>query len=108
MTSPLATLHDEQQTIGSLIGLMQQEQQFLVSADSDGLDQITPQNPPWCSRPPPWPAAAISHWAASASPPAKRAWPPGWPKRAPRRKPSGPTCSTAPAPPRNSTASTAC
>ena len=43
MTSPLATLHDEQQTIGSLIGLMQQEQQFLVSADSDGLDQITPQ-----------------------------------------------------------------
>ncbi len=43
MTSPLATLHDEQQTIGSLIGLMQQEQQFLVSADSEGLDQITPQ-----------------------------------------------------------------
>lgn len=43
MTSPLATLLDEQQTIGSLIGLMQQEQQFLVSADSDGLDQITPQ-----------------------------------------------------------------
>lgn len=43
MTSPLATLLDEQQTIGSLIGLMQQEQQFLVSADSDGLDQLTQQ-----------------------------------------------------------------
>jgi flagellar biosynthesis protein FlgN len=43
MTSPLATLHDEQATIGSLIDVMQQEQQFLVSADSDGLDQITPQ-----------------------------------------------------------------
>ncbi|MDB5959055.1 MAG: hypothetical protein JWP59_349 [Massilia sp.] len=43
MTSPLATLLDEQQTIGSLIGLMQQEQQFLVSADSEGLDQLTPQ-----------------------------------------------------------------
>lgn len=43
MTSPLATLPDEQQTIGSLIGLMQQEQQLLVSADSDGLDLLTPQ-----------------------------------------------------------------
>jgi flagella synthesis protein FlgN len=43
MTNPLATLHDEQATIGSLIDLMQQEQHFLVSADSDGLDQLTPQ-----------------------------------------------------------------
>ncbi|HEU4375500.1 MAG TPA: flagellar export chaperone FlgN, partial [Telluria sp.] len=43
MTSPITTLHDEQQLITSLIGLMQQEQQFLVSADSDGLTAVTEQ-----------------------------------------------------------------
>ena len=43
MTSPITTLRDEQQLIGSLIELMQQEQQFLVGADSDGLDRLTPQ-----------------------------------------------------------------
>jgi flagella synthesis protein FlgN len=41
MTSPTTTLRDEQQLISSLIGLMQQEQQFLVSADSDGLAAVT-------------------------------------------------------------------
>ncbi|MES2755877.1 MAG: flagellar protein FlgN [Pseudomonadota bacterium] len=43
MPSPTTTLRDEQKLIGSLIELMKQEQQFLVSADSDGLDKITPQ-----------------------------------------------------------------
>jgi flagella synthesis protein FlgN len=43
MTSPITTLRDEQQLISSLIGLMQQEQQFLVSADSDGLAAVTEQ-----------------------------------------------------------------
>lgn len=43
MPSPTTTLHDEQQLIGSLIGLMKQEQQFLVSADTEGLATVTPQ-----------------------------------------------------------------
>ncbi|MDB5935085.1 MAG: hypothetical protein JWQ01_2429 [Massilia sp.] len=43
MPSPNSTLRDEQQLIGSLIGLMKQEQQFLVSADTEGLATITPQ-----------------------------------------------------------------
>jgi flagella synthesis protein FlgN len=43
MTSPISTLRDELQLITSLIGLMKQEQQFLVSADSDGLETLTPQ-----------------------------------------------------------------
>lgn len=43
MTSPITTLRDEQQLITSLVDLMKQEQQFLVSADSDGLNTITPQ-----------------------------------------------------------------
>ena len=43
MTSPITTLRDEQQLITSLVDLMKQEQQFLVSADSEGLDTITPQ-----------------------------------------------------------------
>jgi flagella synthesis protein FlgN len=43
MPSPTTTLRDEQQLIGSLIELMKQEQQFLVSADSEGLARITPQ-----------------------------------------------------------------
>ena len=43
MTSPITTLRDEQQLIATLVDLMKQEQQFLVSADSDGLNTITPQ-----------------------------------------------------------------
>jgi flagella synthesis protein FlgN len=43
MTSPITTLRDEQQLITTLVDLMKQEQQFLVSADSDGLNTITPQ-----------------------------------------------------------------
>ena len=43
MTSPITTLRDEQQLISSLTELMQQEQQFLVSADSDGLAAVTDQ-----------------------------------------------------------------
>jgi flagella synthesis protein FlgN len=43
MTSPITTLRDEQQLITSLVELMQQEQQFLVSADSDGLAKVTEQ-----------------------------------------------------------------
>jgi flagella synthesis protein FlgN len=43
MTSPTTTLRDEQQLITTLVDLMKQEQQFLVSADSDGLNTITPQ-----------------------------------------------------------------
>ena len=43
MTSPITTLRDEQQLITSLVELMQQEQQFLVRADSDGLAAVTEQ-----------------------------------------------------------------
>lgn len=43
MPSPNTTLRDEQQLIGLLIELMKQEQQFLVHADSEGLNTITPQ-----------------------------------------------------------------
>ena len=44
MTSPITTtLRDEQRLINTLVDLMKQEQQFLVSADSDGLNTITPQ-----------------------------------------------------------------
>jgi flagella synthesis protein FlgN len=44
MTSPITTtLRDEQRLITTLVDLMKQEQQFLVSADSDGLNTITPQ-----------------------------------------------------------------
>jgi flagella synthesis protein FlgN len=40
---PTTTLRDELQLINSLLELMKQEQQFLVSADSDGLAAITPK-----------------------------------------------------------------
>jgi flagella synthesis protein FlgN len=40
---PTTTLRDELQLINSLLELMKQEQQFLVSADSDGLAAITPR-----------------------------------------------------------------
>jgi flagella synthesis protein FlgN len=40
---PTTTLRNELQLINSLLELMQQEQQFLVSADSDGLAALTPQ-----------------------------------------------------------------
>ena len=43
MTSPLTTLRDEQRLITSLVELMQQEQQFLIGADSDALATITVQ-----------------------------------------------------------------
>lgn len=43
IASPGATLRDEQQLIGSIVELMKSEQQFLVSADADGLAAITPK-----------------------------------------------------------------
>jgi flagella synthesis protein FlgN len=43
MTSPTTNLRDEQQHIDSLIELMQQEQQFLIHADSEGLSTLTPK-----------------------------------------------------------------
>jgi len=43
LASPGATLRDEQQLIGSILELMKSEQQFLVSADADGLATINPQ-----------------------------------------------------------------
>ncbi|ALK98541.1 hypothetical protein AB595_08400 [Massilia sp. WF1] len=43
IASPGATLRDEQQLIGSIVALMKTEQQFLVSADADGLATLTPQ-----------------------------------------------------------------
>lgn len=42
-TSPLSTVSQEQQHVGSLIELMKQEQQLLVAADADGLAEITPR-----------------------------------------------------------------
>jgi flagella synthesis protein FlgN len=43
LASPGATLRDEQQLIGSILELMKSEQQFLVSADADGLASINPK-----------------------------------------------------------------
>jgi flagella synthesis protein FlgN len=43
IASPGATLRDEQQLIGSIVELMKSEQQFLISADADGLATITPK-----------------------------------------------------------------
>lgn len=43
MPSPITTLRDEQHLITSLVGLMQQEQQCLVNADTDTLAALTPQ-----------------------------------------------------------------
>ena len=43
IASPGATLRDEQQLIASIVELMKSEQQFLVSADADGLATITPK-----------------------------------------------------------------
>jgi flagella synthesis protein FlgN len=56
MTSPATTLRDEQQTIASLIDMMQQEQQFLIRADSEGLAGLTPNK-----------AALVQQMAALAS-----------------------------------------
>lgn len=42
-TSPISTVSQEQQHLGSLIELMKQEQQLLVAADADGLEQTTPR-----------------------------------------------------------------
>jgi flagella synthesis protein FlgN len=43
IASPGATLRDEQQLIGSIVELMKSEQQFLVSADADGLATLNPR-----------------------------------------------------------------
>lgn len=43
MASPGATLRDEQQLITSILEMMKQEQQLLVSADADGLSTLTPE-----------------------------------------------------------------
>ena len=43
IASPGATLREEQQLIGSIVELMKTEQQFLVSADADGLAGIVPE-----------------------------------------------------------------
>lgn len=43
IASPGATLRDEQQLIVSLVELLKTEQQFLVSADADGLSTISPK-----------------------------------------------------------------
>lgn len=43
MASPIDTLAREQQLVSSLLDLMKQEQQCLISADIDGLNTITPQ-----------------------------------------------------------------
>jgi flagella synthesis protein FlgN len=43
MTFLTTILRDEQRLITSLVELMKQEQQFLVGADSDGLDKTTVQ-----------------------------------------------------------------
>jgi len=42
IASPGATLRDEQQVIGSILELMQTEQQLLIRADADGLSTLTP------------------------------------------------------------------
>lgn len=42
-TSPISTVLQEQQHLGSLIELMKQEQQLLVAADADGLADTTPR-----------------------------------------------------------------
>ncbi len=42
-TSPISTVLQEQQHLGSLIELMKQEQQRLVAADADGLAETTPR-----------------------------------------------------------------
>jgi flagella synthesis protein FlgN len=56
MTSLTTTLRDEQRLITSLVELMKQEQQFLISADSDGLTTITTQK-----------SALVQQMAAAAS-----------------------------------------
>ena len=43
MTRPDATLPFEHERISALVELMKQEQQFLVAADADGLDGLTPR-----------------------------------------------------------------
>jgi flagella synthesis protein FlgN len=43
LASPGATLRDEQQLIASIVEVMKQEQQLLISADADGLATLTPE-----------------------------------------------------------------
>ena len=47
MASPVTTLHDELNLINSLVALMKQEQQLLVSANTEGLSALTPQKDQW-------------------------------------------------------------
>ena len=103
MTSPITTLRDEQQLITSLVDLMKQEQQFLVSADSDGLNTITPQKSALVQQ-----AAALAgqrHQALGAAGfPAQEAGMEAFARQQQRRRrprPVARTCSSAPAKPRN-------
>jgi flagella synthesis protein FlgN len=41
--SPISTLRDEHQLMTSLLEVMKQEQAFLVSANTDGLTEVTPR-----------------------------------------------------------------
>ena len=45
--SPITTLPAELALLNSLVALMKQEQQLLVSADTDGLAGLTPQKNQW-------------------------------------------------------------
>ena len=45
--SPITTLGDELALLNSLVELMKQEQQMLVSADTDALAALTPQKDQW-------------------------------------------------------------
>ena len=45
--SPFATLSEEITLLNSLTGLMKQEQGFLVSADTDGLNSLMQQKSLW-------------------------------------------------------------
>lgn len=45
--SPIATLSEEITLLNSLTGLMKQEQGFLVSADTDGLNSLMQQKSLW-------------------------------------------------------------
>lgn len=42
-TSPISTVPQEQQHLGSIIELLKQEQALLVAADADGLAELTPR-----------------------------------------------------------------
>jgi flagella synthesis protein FlgN len=56
IASPAATLRDEQQLIDAIVALMKTEQQFLISADADGLAKLVPNKLQLAQR-----AASLSH-----------------------------------------------